>query len=109
MRYSLIAICLLFSLVSPTFAAENPPRDVKGLYLLTDYPAVSVRPGNTSNINLRLQNYALAPERLSLKVEGVPSGQVFEPCGHFSLQGVHTRRQRRLLIQRVRLISRAAA
>ena len=25
--------------------AEEPPKDVKGLFLLTDYPAVSVRPG----------------------------------------------------------------
>ena len=54
--------------------AQDPPRDVKGLYLLTDYPAVTVRPGATSSVSLRLQNYGLAPERLALKVDGVPSG-----------------------------------
>ncbi|MCC7347985.1 MAG: hypothetical protein IT538_11360, partial [Variibacter sp.] len=54
--------------------AQDAPKDVKGLFLLTDYPAVTVRPGTTSTISLRLQNYALPPERLSLKVDGVPAG-----------------------------------
>jgi uncharacterized membrane protein len=74
MRFGIIATCLLFSLVTPTFAAENPPPDVKGLYLLTDYPAVSVRPGTTSNVTLQLKNYALAPARLALTLSGVPAG-----------------------------------
>ena len=46
----------------------------RGLFLLTDYPAVSVRPGTTATVNLQLQNYALPPERLALSVAGVPSG-----------------------------------
>ena len=54
--------------------AEETPRDIKGLYLLTDYPAVTVRPGTTSTVSLRLQNYNLPPERLDLTVTGVPSG-----------------------------------
>src|SRR5258708_20766990 len=54
-------------------AAETKP-DVKGLYLLTDYPAVSVRPGTTSTISLRLQNYGLAPENFALSVDGAPAG-----------------------------------
>jgi uncharacterized membrane protein len=54
--------------------AEEAKSDVKGLFLLTDYPAVTVRPGATSTINLRLQNYGLPPERLVLSVAGVPSG-----------------------------------
>ena len=28
----------------PTAHAADPPRDIKGLYLMTDYPAVTVRP-----------------------------------------------------------------
>ncbi|HVY98333.1 MAG TPA: NEW3 domain-containing protein [Dongiaceae bacterium] len=47
---------------------------MKGLYLLTDYPAVSVRPGTTATIPLRLQNYGLAPERFQLSISGVPAG-----------------------------------
>ena len=33
--------------------AEEPKNDVKGLFLLTDYPAVTLRPGTTSTINLQ--------------------------------------------------------
>jgi hypothetical protein len=54
--------------------AADPPRDIKGLYLMTDYPAITVRPGTTSNIPLRLQNYGLGPEEYKLSVAGVPSG-----------------------------------
>lgn len=74
----------LFALVSTAFLAAAPavtpahaadtPKDVKGLYLLTDYPALSVRPGTTSTIALRLQNYGLNPERYALSVAGVPTG-----------------------------------
>src|SRR5690242_5424489 len=54
--------------------AADPPRDIKGLYLMTDYPAVTVRPGTTSTIPIRLQNYGLGPEEYKLSVAGVPSG-----------------------------------
>ena len=46
----------------------------KGFFSLTDYPAITLRPGTTSSINLKLQNYGLPPERLALSVSGVPSG-----------------------------------
>ena len=64
------AFCLA---AAPTFAADAP-KDVKGLFLLTDYPALSVRPGTTSTIALRLQNYGLNPERYQLSVGDVPPG-----------------------------------
>ena len=70
----LALISAVFVLLASSAQAEDAPRDVKGLYLLSDYPAVSVRPGTTSNISLRLQNYALSPERLALSIDGVPSG-----------------------------------
>ena len=63
----------LMLLGSPAYAAE-PAHDIKGLYLMTDYPAVTVRPGTTTNVSLRLQDYGLAPERYQLSVAGVPSG-----------------------------------
>jgi len=74
MRDALLAVlsALLLSVAPAARAADAP--DVKGLYLLTDYPAVTVRPGNTSTISLRLQNYALPPERFKLSIEGVPDG-----------------------------------
>jgi len=74
MRYRLLALLtLLLAWALPTFA-EEPPKDIKGLYLLSDYPAVTVQPGTTSTVSLKLHNYDLAPERLSLSVSGVPSG-----------------------------------
>lgn len=75
MKYRLLAV--IFSLCAfsaPAFAADAPNHDVKGLYLLTDYPAVTVQPGTTSTVNLHLRNYDTSPERLSLSVNGVPKG-----------------------------------
>jgi uncharacterized membrane protein len=78
MRYRLIA---LFSAVLSVLAvcciaakAEEAKNDVKGLFLLADYPAVTLRPGTNSSINLKLQNYGLPPEPLKLSVGGVPTG-----------------------------------
>ncbi len=65
-------IVALGLLAAPAFAADQP--DIKGLYLLTDYPAVTVQPGTTATVDMRLRNYGLAPERLKLAVTGVPAG-----------------------------------
>jgi uncharacterized repeat protein (TIGR01451 family) len=73
MRARLLAIVTAFLCVaSAAWGADRP--DVKGLYLLADYPAVSVQPGTTANIPIKLQNYGVAPERLQLSVTGVPAG-----------------------------------
>jgi uncharacterized membrane protein len=75
MRASALApLALILGLIAPLAHAADTPRDIKGLYLMTDYPAVTVRPGTTSNIPLRLQNYGLGPEQYQLTVTGVPSG-----------------------------------
>ena len=66
-------IVSLLALTAPAFAADAN-HDIKGLYLLTDYPAVTVQPGTTSTVSLKVRNDALAPERLSLSVAGVPQG-----------------------------------
>jgi uncharacterized membrane protein len=73
MRYRLFLLFpLLLAVTTP--ASADPPKDIKGLYLLTDYPAVTVQPGTTSTISLKLRNYDLAPERLALSVSGIPAG-----------------------------------
>jgi len=70
-----VALSFMIPLASlPGAHAADPPRDIKGLYLMTDYPAITVKPGATTNIPLRLQNYGLGPEEYKLSVEGVPSG-----------------------------------
>src|SRR3974377_560751 len=83
MRYGLIAAVAAAVAVfgaplaprsgSPAFA-EDAPKDVKGIFLMSDYPAVTLRPGETSTISLRLQNYNMTPERLVLSLGGVPAG-----------------------------------
>jgi uncharacterized membrane protein len=75
MRASALApLAFVLGLIAPIAHAADTPRDIKGLYLMTDYPAITVRPGTTSNIPLRLQNYGLGPEQYQLSVAGVPSG-----------------------------------
>ncbi|HEX4409821.1 MAG TPA: NEW3 domain-containing protein [Xanthobacteraceae bacterium] len=84
MRYGFVAALAAFSaaavLITPLgdftqkAFADDTPKDIKGIYLMSDYPAVTLRPGETSTINLRLQNYNSAPERLQLSVSGVPDG-----------------------------------
>ncbi|HWP14490.1 MAG TPA: NEW3 domain-containing protein [Xanthobacteraceae bacterium] len=71
--FSLAFLAFALSAIASAHAAETP-RDIKGLYLMTDYPAVTVRPGTTSTVPLRLQNYGLAPGRYRLSVSGVPQG-----------------------------------
>src|SRR5436305_14939511 len=68
------AVLSMIAALCMAASAEEAKNDVKGLFLLTDYPSVTLRPGSTSSINLRLQNYTLPPERLALSVDGVPSG-----------------------------------
>jgi uncharacterized membrane protein len=70
-----LALILSTLMIAPVaHAADEHDSNIKGLYLMTDYPAVTIRPGTTSNIPLRLQNYGLAPDRYRLSVAGVPSG-----------------------------------
>ena len=75
MREALLATlsALFLSLVPFAHAADAP--DVKGLYLLTDYPAVTVRPGNTSTISAPPAELCSAARNGShLSVDGVPQG-----------------------------------
>jgi uncharacterized membrane protein len=80
MRYRIIAlISLAFFALSGIGQAvaqdtKDKANDVKGLFLLTDYPSVTLRPGTNSTINMRLQNYSMPPERLVLAVSGAPTG-----------------------------------
>ncbi len=62
---------LLLSL--PVLAAEAPP-DIKGLWLVADYPSVTLRAGEASTIAFKLRNSGLPPQRVALSVAGVPAG-----------------------------------
>jgi len=69
-----LALIALVSALSVPAAAQTTKPDIKGLYLMSDYPALSVQPGTTTTVNLKLRNYGLPPERLNLSVAGVPKG-----------------------------------
>jgi uncharacterized membrane protein len=69
-----VVLSLAFAAAMPAVAQQETPPPVKGLFLLTDYPAVTVRPGTTSTVSLRLRNYALPPERFDLSIDGAPTG-----------------------------------
>ena len=71
---ALLSLVLLAVATAIPAGAQDTPPPVKGLFLLTDYPAVTVRPGTTTTINLRLRNYALPPERFALSVERRAAG-----------------------------------
>lgn len=71
--FRLMMISIVLGLAAASASAAETPA-VKGLYLMTDYPAVSVLPGTTSTISLKLQNYGLPPERFQLNIAGVPAG-----------------------------------
>ena len=72
MRFGIIAAAAFAAVLASAASAQDAPKDVKGLYLTSDYPAVTVRPGETSTINIQLRNYDVPPERLSLSVSGAP-------------------------------------
>jgi uncharacterized membrane protein len=76
MRASAIILALILGLAATdaSVAQQEQTPSIKGLYLLTDYPALTVQAGGTSTVSLRLHNYGLPPERLALSVEGVPQG-----------------------------------
>jgi uncharacterized membrane protein len=73
MPIRILALIVSLLAAAPAFAADAN-HEIKGLYLLTDYPAVTVQPGTTSTVNLKLRDYGVAPERLALSVSGVPQG-----------------------------------
>ncbi|MBI1204823.1 MAG: hypothetical protein GC182_20160 [Rhodopseudomonas sp.] len=76
-RYPALAVSLCVAMAAfsaASYAADGASPDVKGLYLLSDYPAISVQAGTTTTVNLKLRNYDMAPQRLALSVSGVPKG-----------------------------------
>ena len=48
--------------------------NMKGLWLITDYPSLTVRAGETTTVKLKLQNANLPPEAVALSASGVPDG-----------------------------------
>jgi uncharacterized membrane protein len=76
-RFSIALVIAAAASLAPASAQDAPKdasKDVQGIFLLTDYPALTVQPGTTSTVSLHLRNYDRPPARLALSVAGVPQG-----------------------------------
>ena len=74
MRLSAL-IGLVLSLVSvAALAKDASPDSVKGLYLATDFPALTIRAGEEADLPLTIYNYGLPPQRTALTVADAPPG-----------------------------------
>src|SRR5207302_4914315 len=73
----LLMFLLLVTLAVPISAgaanAADPPA-ITGLFVTTRYPALTVRAGETTTIDLSVRNFTLPPQLLTLGVPEVASG-----------------------------------
>src|SRR5438067_11714272 len=73
MRRRLCAV-LSLGITAISANAADKPSGVTGLYLTTRYPALTVRAGETTTIDLSLRNFNLPPRELALSVPQVANG-----------------------------------
>jgi uncharacterized membrane protein len=68
-------LAVLFLVLSTVAAsAADKPSGITGLFLTTKYPALTVRAGETTTIDLSLRNFNLPPQQLALSMPQVASG-----------------------------------
>ena len=73
MLWRFLAVLLLVLATAGAGAADKP-SGITGLFLTTKYPALTVRAGETTTIDLSLRNFNLPPQQLALAVPQVASG-----------------------------------
>lgn len=69
-----VVVGTLFLALIALSARAAEVSNMKGLWLITDYPSLTVRAGETTTIKLKLQNANLPPEEVTLSATGVPDG-----------------------------------
>ncbi|MEI7872764.1 MAG: NEW3 domain-containing protein [Alphaproteobacteria bacterium] len=79
-------LIVLFALLATPFLASQAvaqlqPPVTQGLFLLTDYPAQTVRAGEVTTIRVKMQNSGLAPEPMALSLSGIPAGWKIDMLG----------------------------
>src|SRR5208282_3861427 len=75
LRMLLRLLAVLFVVIATVAAgAAEKPSGVTGLFLTTRYPALTVRTGETTTIDLSLRNFNLPPQELALSVPQLASG-----------------------------------
>jgi uncharacterized membrane protein len=73
MRRRLLAVLFIVT-TSVAAGAADKPSGVTGLFLTTRYPALTVRSGETTTIDISLRNFNLPPQQVALSVPQLASG-----------------------------------
>ena len=82
MRRLIVLFALLATpLLASQAVAQLQPPVTQGLFLLTDYPAQTVRAGEVTTIRVKMQNSGLAPEPMALSLSGIPAGWKIDMLG----------------------------
>ena len=68
-----LALAASGAMAEPASSPSNPPT---GVWLTTDYPAVTEQAGKSFTMDLSLENHGMPPERVQLSLEGVPQVRV---------------------------------
>src|SRR3954452_9059357 len=74
MSLRLVALCFVLLTATAADAADRPANSITGVYLTTRYPALTVRAGETTTIDLSLRNLNHPPQELALSVPAVAQG-----------------------------------
>ncbi len=78
--FALIATSVLTAIQA--YAADPVAMPaIRGMWLLTEYPSQTVRPGEVANIRFKLQNSGILSEPLALSVSGAPVGWKIDVLG----------------------------
>ena len=67
----LLVVWLLLMLAAVAANAADAPAGITGLFFTTRYPALTVRAGETTTIDLSVRNFKLPPQLLTLSVPQV--------------------------------------
>ena len=74
MRASVLGCLISVLLTASASAKDESPDSIKGLYLTTAYPALTIRAGEETTLPLTLYNYGLAPQRTAIGIADAPPG-----------------------------------
>ena len=75
-RRLLVLVLLLIGVAAASggASAADAPAGVSGLFVTTKYPALTIKAGETTTIDLSVRNFKLPPQSLSLSVPEVAGG-----------------------------------
>jgi len=76
MMRRLFAVFVMMLWAGGALAADQPPGsgNITGLFLTTRYPALTVRAGETTTVDLSVRNFKLPPQSLAISVPEVANG-----------------------------------